>query len=37
MLCVFQNPEGVVVKQIDRTRANNGVFGDTFPLSEMVK
>uniref|UniRef100_A0A671TD78 Complement component c3b, tandem duplicate 1 n=1 Tax=Sparus aurata TaxID=8175 RepID=A0A671TD78_SPAAU len=32
----IQNPEGVVVKQIDRTRANNGVFGDTFPLSEMV-
>ncbi|XP_041789834.1 complement C3-like [Chelmon rostratus] len=32
----IQNPDNVVVKQISRTRAVDGVFGDTFPLSEIV-
>ncbi|XP_070684604.1 venom factor-like [Pempheris klunzingeri] len=32
----IQNPDGVVVKQIPRVRATDGVFGDTFPLSEIV-
>ncbi|XP_071384057.1 venom factor-like [Centroberyx affinis] len=32
----FQNPEGVVVKLISRTRATDGVFADTFALSEIV-
>lgn len=35
--CVFQNPDGVVVKQISRTRAIDGIYADTFPLSEIVK
>uniref|UniRef100_A0A3Q3AZ10 Complement component c3b, tandem duplicate 1 n=1 Tax=Kryptolebias marmoratus TaxID=37003 RepID=A0A3Q3AZ10_KRYMA len=33
---VFQNPDGVVVKQISRTRAINGVVTDTLPLSQLV-
>ncbi|XP_050926350.1 complement C3 isoform X8 [Lates calcarifer] len=32
----IQNPDGVVVKQLLRTKAADGVFADTFPLSEMV-
>ncbi|XP_070847577.1 venom factor-like [Chaetodon trifascialis] len=32
----IQNPDGVVVKQISRIRAVGGVFGHTFPLSEIV-
>ncbi|KAF7650478.1 hypothetical protein LDENG_00125500 [Lucifuga dentata] len=32
----FQNPEGVVVKQIARSRTINGVLADAFPLSELV-
>uniref|UniRef100_H3CLD7 Complement component c3b, tandem duplicate 2 n=1 Tax=Tetraodon nigroviridis TaxID=99883 RepID=H3CLD7_TETNG len=32
----IQNPSGVVVKQISRTRAVSGIYADTFPLSEMV-
>uniref|UniRef100_A0A4W6EED3 Complement component c3b, tandem duplicate 2 n=1 Tax=Lates calcarifer TaxID=8187 RepID=A0A4W6EED3_LATCA len=32
----IQNPNGVVVKQLPRTRAADGVVTDTFPLSEMV-
>ncbi|XP_076583711.1 venom factor-like [Chaetodon auriga] len=32
----IQNPDGVVVKQISRIRANGGVYGHTFPLSEIV-
>ncbi|XP_037546482.1 complement C3 [Nematolebias whitei] len=32
----IQNPDGVVVKQLSRTRAIHGVFTDTFPLSEVV-
>ncbi|XP_053275525.1 complement C3 [Pleuronectes platessa] len=32
----FKNPEGVVVKQVLRMRAQGGVLADTFPLSEMV-
>ncbi|XP_018528014.1 complement C3 isoform X2 [Lates calcarifer] len=32
----IQNPDGVVVKQISRRRAADGVVTDTFPLSEMV-
>uniref|UniRef100_A0A3Q3WYL8 Uncharacterized protein n=1 Tax=Mola mola TaxID=94237 RepID=A0A3Q3WYL8_MOLML len=32
----IQNPDGVVVKQITRTRAPDGVFEETFPLSEIV-
>uniref|UniRef100_A0A667WKL1 Complement component c3b, tandem duplicate 1 n=1 Tax=Myripristis murdjan TaxID=586833 RepID=A0A667WKL1_9TELE len=32
----FQNPDGVVVKQTARTRAIDGVFPDTFVLSEIV-
>uniref|UniRef100_A0A3Q2CWB6 Complement component c3b, tandem duplicate 2 n=1 Tax=Cyprinodon variegatus TaxID=28743 RepID=A0A3Q2CWB6_CYPVA len=32
----IQNPDGVVVNQISRTRATHGVFADTFPLSEIV-
>ncbi|GLD73157.1 complement C3-like protein, partial [Lates japonicus] len=31
------NPDGVVVKQLLRTKAADGVFADTFPLSEIVK
>ncbi|XP_074487043.1 venom factor-like isoform X1 [Sebastes fasciatus] len=31
-----QNPDGVVVKQVSRIRAADGVFSDTFPLSEIV-
>ncbi|TKS68660.1 Complement C3 [Collichthys lucidus] len=33
----IQNPDGVVVNNIYRTRAVDGVFGETFPLSEFVK
>ncbi|CAJ1052901.1 complement C3-like [Xyrichtys novacula] len=33
----FQNSDGVVVKQFTRTRVTDGVFKDTFPLSEIVK
>ena len=36
-VCVFQNPDGVVVKQVSRIQAFDGVFADTFPLSEIVK
>ncbi|KAM3623350.1 uncharacterized protein V6R79_010054 [Siganus canaliculatus] len=32
----IENPDGVVVKQISRMRAIDGVFGDTFPLSDFV-
>ncbi|XP_033480279.2 complement C3-like [Epinephelus lanceolatus] len=32
----MQNPDGVVVKQTTRVRAVNGIFADTFPLSELV-
>ncbi|XP_033986006.1 venom factor-like [Trematomus bernacchii] len=32
----IQNPDGVVVKQVSRIRAFDGVFADTFPLSEIV-
>ncbi|KAM4750099.1 complement C3-like [Anableps anableps] len=32
----IQNPDGVVVSQISRTRATQGVLADTFPLSEIV-
>ncbi|GLD73159.1 complement C3-like protein, partial [Lates japonicus] len=32
----IQNPDGVVVKQISRRRAADGVFADTLDLSEMV-
>lgn len=35
--CVLQNPDSVVVKQIFRVRTADGVFADTFPLSEIVK
>lgn len=31
-----QNADGVVVKQISRIKAADGVFADTFPLSEIV-
>uniref|UniRef100_UPI0037E9C17B venom factor-like n=1 Tax=Semicossyphus pulcher TaxID=241346 RepID=UPI0037E9C17B len=33
----IQNTDDVVVKQISRTRAIDGVFKDTFPLSDIVK
>ncbi|KAK5620662.1 hypothetical protein CRENBAI_020815 [Crenichthys baileyi] len=33
----IQNPDGVVVNQISRTRATHGVIADTFPLSEISK
>ncbi|XP_051801045.1 complement C3-like [Acanthochromis polyacanthus] len=32
----IQNPDGVVVKHISRTKTPDGVFVDTFPLSEIV-
>nr|XP_019959614.1 PREDICTED: complement C3-like [Paralichthys olivaceus] len=32
----FKNPDGVVVKQILRMRAINGIFANKFPLSEIV-
>ncbi|XP_033985885.1 cobra venom factor-like [Trematomus bernacchii] len=32
----IQNPDGVVVKQVSRIQAFDGVFADTFPLSEIV-
>ncbi|XP_030585665.1 complement C3-like [Archocentrus centrarchus] len=32
----IENPDGVVVKQVSRTRAVNGVLSETFPLSEYV-
>eukprot|EP00063_Salmo_salar_P011192 XP_013986027.1 PREDICTED: cobra venom factor-like [Salmo salar] len=32
----FQNSDGVVVKQISRTRANNGIFADTHVLPDIV-
>uniref|UniRef100_A0A3Q1ASV7 Complement component c3b, tandem duplicate 2 n=2 Tax=Amphiprion ocellaris TaxID=80972 RepID=A0A3Q1ASV7_AMPOC len=32
----IQNPDGVVVKHISRTKTPDGVFADTFPLSEIV-
>ncbi|KAM4595769.1 complement C3-like [Fundulus diaphanus] len=32
----IQNPDGVVVSQLSRTRALHGVITDTFPLSEIV-
>ncbi|KAE8300564.1 A.superbus venom factor 1 [Larimichthys crocea] len=32
----IQNPDGVVVNHFYRTRAVDGVFGETFPLSEFV-
>ncbi|XP_040003011.1 complement C3-like isoform X3 [Xiphias gladius] len=32
----IQNPDGVVIKQLFRTRAADGVLADTFPLSETV-
>ncbi|XP_054896874.1 ophiophagus venom factor-like [Poeciliopsis prolifica] len=31
-----QNPDGVVVSQISRTRPTQGVFADSFPLSDIV-
>ncbi|CAN9510720.1 unnamed protein product [Ophioblennius macclurei] len=31
-----QNPDGVVVKQISRVRATDGIFREPFPLSEIV-
>lgn len=34
---MFQNPDGIVVKQVSRTRASNGIYVDTLPLSEIVK
>uniref|UniRef100_A0A674ENK2 Macroglobulin domain-containing protein n=1 Tax=Salmo trutta TaxID=8032 RepID=A0A674ENK2_SALTR len=32
-----KNSDGVVVKQISRTRANNGIFADTHVLPDIVK
>ncbi|XP_058497234.1 complement C3-like [Solea solea] len=32
----IQNPDGVVVKQLLRTQATNGIFSDTFALSDIV-
>ncbi|KAK5898792.1 hypothetical protein CesoFtcFv8_008337 [Champsocephalus esox] len=32
----IQNSDGVVVKQVSRIQAFDGVFADTFPLSEIV-
>ncbi|XP_061686699.1 complement C3-like [Syngnathoides biaculeatus] len=32
----IQNPEGVVVKQVLRTKASSGVFTDSFYLTEMA-
>uniref|UniRef100_A0A3B4ZLY2 Complement C3-like n=1 Tax=Stegastes partitus TaxID=144197 RepID=A0A3B4ZLY2_9TELE len=32
----IQNPDGVVVKHISRTKAPDGFFSQTFPLSEIV-
>ncbi|XP_035515263.1 venom factor-like [Morone saxatilis] len=32
----IQNPDGVVVKQISRTSALDGIYGDTLALSEFV-
>ncbi|XP_034092136.1 complement C3-like isoform X2 [Gymnodraco acuticeps] len=32
----IQNPDGIVVKQVSRIQAFDGVFADTFPLSEIV-
>ncbi|XP_051940569.1 complement C3-like, partial [Hippocampus zosterae] len=32
----IQNPEGVVVKQVLRTKASSGVFSDSFYLTEMA-
>ncbi|XP_012771234.3 complement C3b.1 [Maylandia zebra] len=32
----IENPDGVVVKQVSRTRAVDGIFSETFPLSEYV-
>ncbi|KAJ4944610.1 hypothetical protein JOQ06_013153 [Pogonophryne albipinna] len=32
----IQNSDGIVVKQVSRIQAFNGVFADTFPLSENV-
>ncbi|XP_037103939.1 complement C3-like isoform X2 [Syngnathus acus] len=32
----IQNPEGVVLKQVLRTRASSGIFSDSFYLTEMA-
>ncbi|TNM85383.1 hypothetical protein fugu_007654 [Takifugu bimaculatus] len=32
----IKNPDGIVVKQVSRTRATNGIYVDAFPLSEIV-
>ncbi|XP_053711085.1 complement C3-like isoform X2 [Synchiropus splendidus] len=32
----IENPDGVVVRQISRSRSSGGILSDTFPLSEMV-
>ncbi|KAK6300730.1 hypothetical protein J4Q44_G00288280 [Coregonus suidteri] len=32
----FQNSDGVVMKQLSRTRANNGIFADTHVLPDIV-
>ncbi|XP_028421447.1 complement C3 [Perca flavescens] len=32
----IQNPDGIVVKQISRVRAADGVYAETFPLSDIV-
>ncbi|KAF1394639.1 hypothetical protein PFLUV_G00003160 [Perca fluviatilis] len=32
----IQNPDGIVVKQIPRVRAADGVYAETFPLSDIV-
>ncbi|XP_043971703.1 complement C3-like isoform X2 [Gambusia affinis] len=32
----IQNPDGVVVSQISRTRPTQGIFADSFPLSDIV-
>lgn len=37
-VCVyFKNPDGVVVKQNSRVRAIDGVYSDTFQLTEIIK
>lgn len=33
---MFQNPDGVVIKQLTRSRAVDGIIAETFPLSEIV-
>uniref|UniRef100_A0A3B3WZA9 Complement component c3b, tandem duplicate 2 n=1 Tax=Poecilia mexicana TaxID=48701 RepID=A0A3B3WZA9_9TELE len=32
----IQNPDGVVVSQISRTRPTQGIYADSFPLSDIV-